>query len=127
MFPLGQWVFLALSTSTTSQKQTGFRYTLTSTSTRTIHLETISGSFYDMEIDGTIFIGGDSWYNTANALQQYVRFYLNYYPSTEDEFINLATMDTGTILMLQLKYFDFLMLRRHALPCSLQFISQCEQ
>ena len=100
MFPLDTWVFLALSTSTISQKQTGFRYTLPSTSTQTMALASRSpiGSFYDLEIGSTAFIGGDPWYDPARAWLQYVRVYINYYPNSMDEMLNLAIMDTGSIL-----------------------------
>ena len=96
MLPIGKWVFFALSTSSTLQKQTGFRYTLPSASTQTTALATITGPFYDVLIDSTIFIGDDSYYDPANAWLQYVRLYLNYYPSSLDEMINLAISDTGS-------------------------------
>lgn len=97
MLPVDQWVFLAVTTTTISQKQTGFRYTLPSTSTQTTVLNSRSpiGSFYDLSIGSSVFLGDDPWYSPANAWLQYVRLYLNYYPSSLDEMINLAIMDTG--------------------------------
>ena len=99
LFPLNQWVFVVLTTSTISQKQNGFRYTLPSTSTRKAIFNTRSptGSFYDLNIGGKIFIGGDDYYTPANAWLQYVRVYLNYIPNSEDEMLNLAIMNTGNI------------------------------
>ena len=99
MFPTSQWVFVVLTTSTISQKQNGFRYTLPSTSTQTVIFGTRSptGSFYDLDIGGKISIGGDGYYSPANAWLQYVRVYLNYFPKSADEMLNLAIMDTGSI------------------------------
>ena len=99
MFPLDKWVFIALSTTTNLQKQTGFRYILTSTTARTTYLasRSPSGSFYDLSIGSTAFIGGDPFYAPARAWIQYVRVYLNYYPNTVDEFLNLAVLNTGSI------------------------------
>ena len=104
-------MFLAISVNveTTPQKQYGFRYTLSSTSTRTIafnNREPPSGSFYQLQINATIFIGGDDFFrnngNNFEYWQQSVRLYLNYSPQTQNEFINLAIMDTGNILILQI-------------------------
>ena len=83
----------------TPQKQNGFRYTLTSTSSRIVAFGSRepSGSFFDLSIAATIFIGGDlSYLNTGiNFWLQNVRLYLNYFPDSVDEMINLAIMDTG--------------------------------
>ena len=103
LLPLEQWVFLATSasTATTPQKQTGFRYTLSSTSTQVVAFDTRgpTGSFYDLAINATIFIGGDDQFenNLVNFWLQNVRLYLNYCPNSVDEMINLATMETGNI------------------------------
>ena len=99
MFPISQWVFVVLTTSTISQKQNGFRYTLPSTSAQTPIFDTRSpiGSFYDLDIGGKISIGADAWNSPANAWLQYVRVYLNYFPKSVDEMLNLAIMDTGSI------------------------------
>ena len=61
-----------------------------------------SGSFYKLKIGGKVIIGEDAWYNPANAWMQYVRLYLNYFPNSEEEMINLAIMNTGNIFMMQI-------------------------
>ena len=111
MLPLGKWVFVAMATDTAStpQKQHGFRYTLTDTSTQKIVYGTRNpiGSYYDLDnSDSKVFIGGDDFHAKAHSVLQYVRLYLNYFPDSEDEMINLATMDTGTIFILQLEFFN---------------------
>ena len=99
-FPIGQWVFLALTSSTILQKQNGFRYTLPSTSTQTVILATrgATSSFYNLSLSATVYIGDDNSYNIANAWLHYVRLYLNYFPNSEEEMLNLATLDSGNIL-----------------------------
>ena len=99
MLPTNKWVFLALTTNTATQKQNGFRYTLPSTTTQTSVFDTRgpTGAFYDLSIDATIFIGNDGIHGASNNWLQYVRMYLNYFPNSVDEMINLATMDTGNI------------------------------
>mgnify|MGYP000934467756 CR=1 FL=1 len=98
MFPLNQWVFVVLTTSTISQQQYGYRYSLPSTSTRISMVEnrTPTGSFYNLDIGGKVFIGGDDYDSPANAWLQYVRVYLNYFPTSGDEVVNLAVMETGS-------------------------------
>ena len=57
-----------------------------------------SGSFYNLSSSATVYIGDDNWYNIANAWLHYVRLYLNYFPNSEEEMLNLATMVSGNIL-----------------------------
>ena len=103
MIPPNKWVFLALTTNTVTQIQNGFRYTLPSTSEQKVVFNTRDppGILFDMEIGGTVFIGGDTVYNLGDFWLQYVRMYLNYFPNSEDEMINLAVMETGNIFTLQ--------------------------
>ena len=86
-----------MTTNSATGLQNGFRYTLPSTSAQTVVFSTRGpiGAFYDMAINGTVYIGGDFTYSASNAWMQYVRLYLNYVPNSEDEMINLATMSTG--------------------------------
>ena len=97
--PTNTWVFEVMATSTISQKQNGFRYTLPSTSTQTKAFDTRapSGSFYELEIGATIYVGGCFKHPAANYWLQNVRMYLNYFPNSVDEMLNLAIMDTGSI------------------------------
>ena len=103
LIPTNKWVFLALTTNTVTQIQNGFRYTLPSTSEQKVVFNTRDppGILFDMKIGGTVFIGGDTVYNLGDFWLQYVRMYLNYFPNSEDEMINLAVMETGNIFTLQ--------------------------
>ena len=103
MLPLDQWVFLCSTTSTIEQKQNGFRYTLPSTSTQIVAFGTRLpiGSFYDLASNATVFIGGDIFKSLSNNWLQAVRLYLNYFPNSVDEMINLAIMETGNIFTFQ--------------------------
>ena len=108
---------MATNTASTPQKQNGFRYTLTDTSTQKIVFGTRNptGSYYDLKNNGTVFIGGDNYHNKANSVLQYIRLYLNYFPDSEDEMINIATMETGNVFILQLEFFNSLNHLRHTL------------
>ena len=121
-------MFVVLTTSTILQKQNGFRYTLPSTSTQTLVFDSRSpnGAFYDLKITGRINIGRDSDYNPAYAWLQHVKLYLNYFPNSEDELINLATMDTGNISIVHL-LLTTLVLKRYTSPRSFRFGVQREQ
>ena len=117
-------MFLALTTNTgtTPHKQNGFRYTLPSTSSQTVVFDTRnpSGSFYDLEIGGQVFVGGDNWIPKSNFWIQYFRVYINYFPNSVDEMINLAIMGIGNIFSHfrhSTSYFSSIF--RHALHCSL--------
>lgn len=101
LYPLNQWVFLAVGTNTnTPQQQSGIRYTLPSTSTQTIKFATRgpTGSFYDLAYNATVFIGGDNVKLMGGIWVQNVRLYLNYFPTSKDEMLNLAIMSTGNIV-----------------------------
>ena len=99
LVPVGQWTFFASATSTTTQKQSGFRYSLPSTSTRSMTFKTRSpsGAFYDLAENVMLYLGGDhrGEYEPCRCELRYARVYINYYPNSEDEYINLAMMDTG--------------------------------
>ena len=103
LLPVGQWVFLCSTTSTIAQKQNGFRYTLPSTSTQTVAFGTRSpsGSFYDLARNATVYIGGDGYKPMSSNWLQAVRLYLNYFPNSVDEMINLAVMETSNIFTFQ--------------------------
>ena len=95
-------MFLASSITTIAlpHKQNGFRYTLPSTSSQTAVFDTrnpiSSGQFYDLDINGGVYVGGDPWRPPPNFWIQYFRVYINYFPNSVDEMINLAIMDTGS-------------------------------
>ena len=125
LLPLGQWVFLALSTNTDIKKHTGFRYTLASTSSRVAAFNTRgpSGSnFYNLANNSNIFIGADNNYknNGSEFWLQSVTLYLNYYPNSVDEMINLAIMETGNIFHYPDRAFHLtLIFYRQTLHCAL--------
>ena len=102
LLPLGQWVFIASAVNSATQNQSGFRYTLPSTSTQTIvfNIKTSTGGlFYDLAPNVSVLLGGNSFglYYSCNCDLQYARVYVNYFPNSSDEYINLALMNTGNI------------------------------
>lgn len=99
MFPSNQWVFVALATDTTSNKQNGFRYIISST-TATWEFKTRSsvGNFYPLKQTGKITLGGGNGNGNCACSLRYARIYIDYYPNSVDEMINLAIMEQGIIL-----------------------------
>jgi len=55
------------------------------------------GQFYDLAPNATFYVGGDhfDYYDSCGCDIRYARVYINYYPKSEDEYINLAMMDRG--------------------------------
>ena len=114
MAPLGKWIFFAATVDTVIKKHCGVRYYLNSAS---IHYnrDCRDDDFYKLTDPNTIFnVGGvnDPRYPASDreifanayATLQYVRLCLDYVPTTQDEFLDLATMEsackvTSTTLM----------------------------
>jgi hypothetical protein len=101
MFPTGQWIFLALGTDSLTNTQYGFRYYPQSTSQQTVffNTRTVSPS-YNATPSCTAFWGGDTFTSGYGQTLQYVRIYLDYVPSSQDQMINLAIMLPGGIYIL---------------------------
>ena len=112
MAPLGQWIFLATTVDTVIKKHCGVRYYLNSASIHYKH-KCREDNFYKLTDPDTILnVGGiaDQRYPASEqkansyAHLQYIRLCLDYAPTTQDEFLDLATMEyackvTSTILM----------------------------
>ena len=81
--------------------QNGFRYTLSSTSVQEIvfaNRPAASGNFYDLSPTASVLLGGDNHgYSSCLCDLQDARVYVDYYPDSADEYINLAVMNTGKI------------------------------
>ena len=99
------FVASSINTAISPHKQFGFLYKLPSTSDQTVIFHTrspdSSGNFYDLEINGEVQIGGDAWKPATNFWIQYFRAYLNYFPKSVEEMVNLAIMDTGSNIFFQ--------------------------
>jgi hypothetical protein len=97
MIPTGQWAFLALGTDSTSNTQYGFRYYPQSTTQLTLVFKTrtFPCSPYSISPSCTAFWGGDNLYVSPGQTLQYVRLYIDYVPTSQDEMINLAIMQPG--------------------------------
>ncbi len=101
MFPTGQWVFLALGTDSTANMQYGFRYYPQSTTQLIAFFNTRTlPPSYNITPSCTAFWGGDTFLTSPGQTLQYVRLYLDYVPTSQDEMINLAIMQQGGILIL---------------------------
>ena len=107
MIPVGQWTFLATATSTKIQEQSGFRYSLLPTLELWMRFRTRAppapdAAFYDLTPNAILDVGGDhtGQSNSCDCELRYARVYINYYPSSQDEYINLAMMDTGNKILL---------------------------
>ncbi len=103
MFPTGQWVFLTLGTDSTANMQYGFRYYPQSTTNLTAFFDTrtLPSPSYNITPSCTAFWGGDNLYTSPGQTLQYVRLYIDYVPTSQDEMINLAIMQQGGILILK--------------------------
>ena len=59
----------------------------------------VGGLFYDLAPNVTLYVGGhhiaEAGFISCLCDIRYARVYINYYPSSEDEYINLANMDPG--------------------------------
>ena len=98
MVPIGEWIFVAASVSAKLQKQTGFRYIISSTTTQTMVVMTnppLSGQLYHLAPNATFFVGGDYVFASCHCDIRYARVYTNFFANAVDEFINLAIMDIG--------------------------------
>jgi hypothetical protein len=103
MFPTGQWVFLALGTDSTANMQYGFRYYPQSTTQLIAFFNTRTlPPSYNITPSCTAFWGGDTLYTTSGQTLQYVRLYVDYVPTSQDEMINLAIMQPGGIYIFKL-------------------------
>jgi hypothetical protein len=103
MAPIGTWVFFATGVNSVAQINYGFRYHLSSGSTTYQFLGSRSDSFYTLSNPNTaLYVGGiadsnyvnGNEYGTANGYMQYMRLFLDYTPTTADEFLNIALMDS---------------------------------
>lgn len=99
MFPTEQWVFLAFGTDGTTDTQYGFRYQPRSVTTQTIIFKdrTLIGPPYTVSPSCTAFWGGDTFHPSYGQTLQFVRLYIDYVPTNEDQMINLAMMKPGGI------------------------------
>lgn len=99
--PVGQWVFLGFGGNTTGNIQSGFRYTLSSTAGQTIvFANRVWTDAYDITSNAVVWVGGDNLgYLSCGCELQYARVYADYFPNSEDEYINLANMNTGNLRM----------------------------
>jgi hypothetical protein len=54
------------------------------------------GSFYPLWQNGTVYIGGSPYDGDyCSCYLQYARVYIDYFPNSLDEMINLAIMEAG--------------------------------
>lgn len=104
MAPVGHWVFFSTGIDSVAQIQYGFRYRLNSGSSTYYYIGTRTKNFYTLNYPTTAFnVGGiadpdypDTHFGAAWGTLQYVRLFLDYAPTTADEFINIATMQSGS-------------------------------
>jgi hypothetical protein len=60
--------------------------------------ELTGAPYYPLASNTTFFLGGDDLgYDSCNCSLQYARVYINYFPNSTDEYINLALMNTGNL------------------------------
>ena len=107
MAPTTQWVFFATAVDASIGRNCGVRYYISGTSTVFYKHACRDDEFYSLTDSDTILnVGGiaDSRYPaserpifaTAYGRLQYVRLCLDYVPTTQDEFLDLATMESAS-------------------------------
>jgi len=108
MFPLGKWVFVATGVDSVGKQNCGFRYHINDGATAFTKLACRSDDFYPLtDPDAILSISGIADPNfppnelipfstSAYAILQYVRLFLDYTPTTKDEFLNIALMEPAS-------------------------------
>jgi len=87
-------VFISLAIDNSLNTQYGFQYGLWGSAFQKFATSTPpSGSLYTISPSTSIYWGGDSANYICNCIIQYVRFYIDYAASSNDEMINLALMN----------------------------------
>ena len=103
--------FFGTGVDSVAQTQYGFRYYLSSGSATYQHFGTRNDAFYTLNYANTaINVGGvadpnypnQNFFGTAYGYMQYMRFFLDYTPTTPDEFLNIALMDSASKMICRL-------------------------
>ena len=92
---LGTWVFLSMSSSKFDNLQFGFTYKLDSSGPEAYFTNRSFGVSAIPIIlqNSSITYGNDYIFPYCTCSFQYIRVYLDYFPTTYDEMLNLALMD----------------------------------
>ena len=97
MFQSGLWVFLSFTRDEINGVMTYFTYNLNSGSplstTPAIANQSAIGAYSLLPSTVVQWGGADRTYSYCDCTMQYVRFYVNYAPNTQDQMINLALMN----------------------------------
>jgi len=99
MFPINEWVFVCLVIDNSLGIQYGFRYDPSSSFTISSHFASLNpapSTLYTITPSTYIYWGGDTNSYYCNCAIQYVRFYIDYAASNQDEMINLAEMNPSS-------------------------------
>lgn len=101
MLPLNEWVFLCIGIRGSTNMQYGFRYHLKNDQTSTIFFkqQNPSGTLYTIDPSSEISLGGDLYAGLCYCTLQYVRFYIDYVPDSQDQMINLALNSEDSKIM----------------------------
>jgi hypothetical protein len=103
-----------------AQMAYGIRYYLSSGSSTYQHIGSRSGSFYTLNYPQTALnVGGIAdpsnpsytYFGTAYGTIQYMRLFLDYAPTTADEFLNLALMDSASKIIVYLMRADVYLIK----------------
>eukprot|EP00331_Platyophrya_macrostoma_P031937 CAMPEP_0176438462 /NCGR_PEP_ID=MMETSP0127-20121128/19299_1 /TAXON_ID=938130 /ORGANISM="Platyophrya macrostoma, Strain WH" /LENGTH=335 /DNA_ID=CAMNT_0017822419 /DNA_START=247 /DNA_END=1255 /DNA_ORIENTATION=+ len=101
MLPFNEWVFLSLAIDSTTNTQYGFRYDPSSSYTISSYFSSLNvnpATLYSITPATYVYWGGDTNSYICNCAIQYVRFYIDYAASSQDEMINLALMNPDSRL-----------------------------
>lgn len=103
MLPLNEWVFLCLGIRNSVNTQYGFRYHLNADKTSNIVFKekVRQTALHTISPSSTIYWGGDPFHEVCYCTLQYVRFYIDYVPDSQDEMINLAINSVDGILVIE--------------------------
>ena len=133
MFPTNVWVFLSLSIDNALNTQYGFRNVYNGGVETQKYASNVpsSGSLYSISPTTSIYWGGDTSNKICNCAIQYVRLYIDYAASSQDEMKNLALMNPASTLLFSpcyqdLNYFFFIN-RQAVLPAFPKFFNHEQQ
>ena len=90
---------MALGTDSTTRTQYGFRYSSESANPF-INTRTLSAASYNVTPACIAFWGGDTLLGSYGQTLQFVRMYIDYVPTSQDQMLNLAMMKPGGICSL---------------------------
>ena len=88
-------MFLAVGTDASKNVQYGYRYNPNDL-TKQHKFRNLPASSYNVTPSSTAFWAGDTFGSSSVLALAYVRLYIDYFPTSGDQMMDLATMNQGS-------------------------------